>query len=85
MAVTPSAVVEVPMTGKFAALAIGNALNASPDSVGPSSNGVVPSVVNFCMRLTTCAPSLAASSTSNERFTPPASMMPLLISSVAKS
>ena len=85
IAVTPSAVVDVPITGKLALAAIGNALNASPESVGPSTIGVEPSVVNFCIRLTTCAPSVAASCTSNVRFAPPASILPDLMSSLASS
>ena len=85
IAVTPSAVVEVPITGMFAFFAIGNALNASPESVGPSTIGVAPSVVNFCIKLTTCAPSVAASCTSKTRFAPPASILPDFTSSLASS
>ena len=73
------------MTGKFALAAIGNALNASPESVGPSTIAVPPSLVNFCIRLTTCAGSVAASWTSNVRFAPPASILPDLTSSFASS
>ena len=85
IAVTPSAVVEVPMAGKFALAASGNALKASPDSVGPRTSAVCPSVMNFCMMLTTWAGSVAASCTSNVTVAPPASSLPDLKSSLAMS
>src|SRR5579885_3637891 len=67
IAVIPSAVFEVARIGILALTAIGSALNASAESVGPRMMAV-PSVVKRCMMFATWLGSLAASWTSNVRF-----------------